>query len=198
MKHQRLDPAARSRASDASSAASDATAARFIPAIVVPDFTPVPLRARADGWTPARQRGFIAALARCGCVDAAARHVGMARETAYRLRRRRGVQSFVAAWDAIMAEARRRNYRSDRSFDTLWLSALHGRYTPITRNGVEVAVMHSPDNAALLSLYDRAMRGRRVGGAALARSDARPDVRPGTRRPYPHAKGHGERKPPRT
>lgn len=186
MKHQRLDPPA--------NAAHDATAARFIPAIAVPDFSPVPLRARADGWTPVRQRGFIAELARSGSVLAAARHVGMARETAYRLRRRRGAQSFVTAWDAIMAEARRRNYRSDRSFDTLWLSALYGRYTPITRNGVEVAVKHSPDNAALLRLYDRAMRGSRVGGAALARSDAPP----GTRRPCPRAEGHGERKPPRT
>jgi len=183
MKRQRLDPPA-----------AQASAARFIPPIPVPDFSPVPLRARADGWTPERQRGFIAALARCGCVLAAARHVGMARETAYRLRRRRGAQSFAAAWDAIMAEARDRNYRSDRSFETLWLSALYGRFTPITRNGVEVAVKHSADNVALLRLYDRAMRGRRVGGAALARSDARPD----TRRPCPRAKGHGERKPPRT
>ena len=195
MKHQRLDPPAHRRDSDAS---SDATAARFVPAIPVPAFTPVPLRARADGWTPVRQRGFMAALARCGCVDAAARHVGMARETAYRLRRRRGAQSFVAAWDAIMAEARDRNYRSDRSFETLWLSALYGRYTPITRNGVEVAVKHSPDNAALLRLYDRAMRGRRVGGAALARPDPPADARPDTRRPCPRAKGHGERTPPRT
>ena len=75
MKHQRLDPPARRSAAAAS---PHAIAARFVPAIRVPDFTPVPLRARADGWTPARQRGFIAALARCGSILAAARHVGIA------------------------------------------------------------------------------------------------------------------------
>jgi hypothetical protein len=36
----------------------------------LPDFAPVPLRYRHDGWTPERQRGFIEALAatRCHCL----------------------------------------------------------------------------------------------------------------------------------
>lgn len=44
----------------------------------LPAFTPVPMtRSRHDGWTPERQRGFIAALAQSGIVARAARSVGM-------------------------------------------------------------------------------------------------------------------------
>jgi hypothetical protein len=69
----------------------------------VPAFTPVPVRARCDGWTEERQRVFIAALARTGCVGRAAAAAGMSRESSYRLRRRKGADSFAAAWDSILA-----------------------------------------------------------------------------------------------
>ena len=46
----------------------------------VPPFLPVPLRARADGWTPERQARFIGLLAETGSVVEAARAVGMSRE----------------------------------------------------------------------------------------------------------------------
>ena len=52
----------------------------------VPPFLPVPLRARADGWTPERQARFIGLLAETGSVAEAARRVGMGRESAWRLR----------------------------------------------------------------------------------------------------------------
>src|SRR4051812_28528512 len=68
-----------------------------------PPFAPVPLRSRQDGWTVERQRTFIAALARTGCVGRAALEAGMSRESAYRLRRRKGAESFAAAWDSILA-----------------------------------------------------------------------------------------------
>jgi hypothetical protein len=67
----------------------------------VPPFLPVPLRARADGWTPERQAWFIGFLAETGSVAEAARRVGMARESAWRLRRRAGAASFAHAWDAV-------------------------------------------------------------------------------------------------
>ena len=54
------------------------------------DFTPVPTRQRDDGWSPARQRAFLEALASCGSVSAAARVVGLSRESAYALRRQIG------------------------------------------------------------------------------------------------------------
>ena len=67
-----------------------AGAARSAPS--VPDFDPVPVRSRRDGWTVERQRAFMAALHATRSVSKAARAVGMSRETAYRLRERRGAE----------------------------------------------------------------------------------------------------------
>ena len=69
----------------------------------VPPFMPVPLRARADGWTPERQARFIGLLAETGSVAEAARRCGMGRESAWRLRRRHAAESFAHAWDAVVA-----------------------------------------------------------------------------------------------
>jgi len=69
----------------------------------VPSFVPVPVRARRDGWTAERQLTFIAALAQTGSIGQAALAAGMSRESAYRLRRRKGAESFAAAWDSILA-----------------------------------------------------------------------------------------------
>lgn len=66
-------------------------------------FTPVPLRGRCDGWTAERQRGFVLALRHLRSVADAARFVGLSRETAHRLRRRKGAASFAAAWDSALA-----------------------------------------------------------------------------------------------
>lgn len=71
----------------------------------LPEFVPVPARARADGWTPARQGDFIGFLAESGSVAEAARQVGLTRESAYKLRRRAGAESFAAAWDAAAGGA---------------------------------------------------------------------------------------------
>ena len=69
----------------------------------VPLFLPVPVRARADGWTLERQGRFIGYLAETGCVAEAARRVGMSRMAAWRLRRRRGAESLAETWDAVLA-----------------------------------------------------------------------------------------------
>src|SRR5688500_14501190 len=70
------------------------------------DFTPVPRqRNRRDGWTPQRQRAFIANLAECGRVRAAAEALGMTPEGAYHLRRQPGAEPFAAAWRAALAAA---------------------------------------------------------------------------------------------
>ena len=69
----------------------------------LPAFTPVPRkRARHDGWTPARQTGFIEQLAEFGSVRAAANAVGMTPESAYQLRRQLGADSFRDAWQAAL------------------------------------------------------------------------------------------------
>jgi hypothetical protein len=67
--------------------------------------TPVPLRARADGWSPAVQLRFLEALARGLSVREAAAEVGRNRQTAYASRGREGAESFAAAWDAAIAFA---------------------------------------------------------------------------------------------
>ena len=51
-------------------------------------FEPVPVRPRHDGWTAERQIAFIEKLADCGSISAAAKHVGMSRESVRKLRRR--------------------------------------------------------------------------------------------------------------
>ena len=61
-------------------------------------FTPVPMRARHDGWTAADQREFIRRLARGHSVGEAARALGHSRQSAYALRARRGAEEFARAW----------------------------------------------------------------------------------------------------
>jgi hypothetical protein len=76
-------------------------------------FTPVPLRARCDGWSPALQLRFIRLLAGGIKPGAAARAVGKNRQNAYALRKRPGAESFAAAWDAAIAFAGRRSQAAE-------------------------------------------------------------------------------------
>lgn len=86
---------------DASGPGSPADEAPAPPALVIPDFTPVPrLKARSNGWKPAVQRAFIEALAETGSVKAACRRVGRADHGAYALRNHPEAAEFRAAWDA--------------------------------------------------------------------------------------------------
>ncbi|HEV7661853.1 MAG TPA: hypothetical protein VGO55_18590 [Allosphingosinicella sp.] len=73
-----------------------------------PDFTPIPVRYRKDGWTPERQYLYVAALARTGHAGKAARAVGMTEQSAAKLRRRPDAASFNAACAAAFLGARRR------------------------------------------------------------------------------------------
>ena len=65
----------------------------------------VPRKPRRDGWTPERQQAFIAALAELGCIEHAARSVGISVKSCYQLRRAPKAQGFAAAWDAALQEA---------------------------------------------------------------------------------------------
>ena len=60
---------------------------------------------RRDGWTPARQIGFLDALASTRSVSAAAASVGMSRESAYRLRARNEGGLFASMWDRSLCPA---------------------------------------------------------------------------------------------
>ena len=70
-------------------------------------FTAVPLRSRRDGWTPERQRVFIAALASGATVGAAAGLVGRSRQSAYALLDLPGSEDFNRAWTEAMLWRRR-------------------------------------------------------------------------------------------
>ena len=77
----------------------------------IPDilnFTPVPRRARADGWKEEHQRAYIAALAITGSPRQAARAIGKHQFGAEQLRNARGGRDFAAAWDAAIDLARER------------------------------------------------------------------------------------------
>ena len=78
---------------------------------------PVKRKPRSDGWTPERQRAFIAALAETGRVEHAARAVGISATSCYRLRRARGAESFTAAWDAALRCASERQLDAWRASD---------------------------------------------------------------------------------
>ncbi len=115
----------------------------------VPAFLPVPIRKRTDGWTPARQAAFLGALAETRSVVDAARKVRMSRETAYRLRKLPGAQSFAAAWDAILGRVtpgRRKVTPEERV-----RRALGGLLKPVMYRGKHVATARKADNSALLS-----------------------------------------------
>ncbi len=98
-----------------------------IPAL--PAFEPVPRKFRHDGWTPARQKAFIGALADTGCVARAARHVNMSKEGAYWLRRQPGSESFRRAWEAAL------DLGVQRLKDELYERALEGQLVPVFIGG---------------------------------------------------------------
>jgi hypothetical protein len=104
-------------------------------------FDPVPSASnRHDGWTPERQRGFIAALAMIGIVTWAAEAVGMSRKSAYELLKRAGPDSsFARIWREAQAIGRSR-----------------GTFTAIDRalNGVEVPYYYGGRQRGTRRVYD--------------------------------------------
>jgi len=72
-------------------------------------FTPVPRKnVLTRGWTPAKQRGFIAALRESGSVRLATAAVGMSYEGVYKLRHAPGAEAFARAWDEAVGIGARR------------------------------------------------------------------------------------------
>lgn len=79
-------------------------------------FTPVHRRcARRGGWSAETQRGFIAALARCGRVGPAAHQVGGTLSGAYKVRTAGGADQFAQAWDKAVDLFNARNPRPPRA-----------------------------------------------------------------------------------
>lgn len=121
----------------------------------LPTFTPVPLsRSRHDGWTPERQRAFIAALAETGVVASAARAVGMGVTSAYNLRRRAGAESFARAWKLVETEARR------RAFAFIADQVINGTPRPRFYRGRFVGTIHRYETRLALAALRAADRAK--------------------------------------
>ena len=117
----------------------------------VPPFLPVPLRARADGWTAERQARFIGLLAETGSVAEAARRVGMSRESAHRLRRHPRAGSFAHAWDAVVAlRSGGRLQHRKITVEELPDLAFEGPFHVLIRRQRFVRACRKPSNSALL------------------------------------------------
>lgn len=121
--------------------------ARRRPRQTLPAFTPVPrLTTRYDGWTPERQRGFIAALADTGSVRAAAHAVNMTPEGAYLLRRHAEAASFRKAWEAALSLG------VQKLEDVAMERALHGVEVPVYSYGKLVGTRRVTNDALLMFL----------------------------------------------
>lgn len=132
----------------------------------LPTFTPVPRRPRHDGFTPARQRQFIEALADYGSVDAAARGVGITAVTAYQLRRHPQAESFRQAWEAAL------DLGVQRLEDIAMDRAINGVEVPVYSYGKLVGsrITHN-DRLLMFVLRNRASHRFPVGNPAY-----RPDA----------------------
>jgi hypothetical protein len=102
------------------------------PLFDLPNFVPVPVRDRSDGWTAARQVAFVEALSQSGCVTEAARAVGMSVRTAYRLRQHVGAMTFRMAWDAAI------DFAIKRLADVALSRAINGVARPVFHKGEQV------------------------------------------------------------
>lgn len=110
----------------------------------LPDFTPVPRKYRHDGWTPERQRAFIAALADTGSVSRAAAMVNMAQANCYTLRRAPGAESFRRAWEAAL------DFGIARLKDIAFERAIDGYLVPVFVGGKLMGFRRKHNDALLM------------------------------------------------
>ena len=110
----------------------------------LPDFTPVPRKYRHDGWTPERQRAFIAALADTGSVSRAAAMVNMAQTNCYTLRRAPGAESFRRAWEAAL------DFGIARLKDIAFERAIDGYLVPVFVAGKLMGFRRKHNDALLM------------------------------------------------
>ena len=115
-----------------------------------PDADPHP-----DRWNKPRMAAFLRELAACHSVSAAARSVGMSRQSAYRLRARLKGEPFDLGWETAF----------QHSYDALHQAALeralHGTPVPVFFNGAQIGTRQHFDER--LTCFLLAARNR--GGA---------------------------------
>ena len=129
------------------------------------DFTPVPRDprgARSDGWTPQRQREFAEMLAATGSVRAACRGVGLRPDGVYRLRHRKGADSFRAAWDAAVERG------TSQVRDILTDHSINGVPEAVWWAGKKVGERRKFNHHTMRWILERGERGR---GAAESEAE---------------------------
>ena len=130
------------------------------------DWVPVLKKPRKDGWSPAKQRAFIEALADTGSVVTAAQRVGMSEASAYRLRRSPGAEAFDRAWSAAIDAA------AKKLLDAAFERALVGTDEPVfDRDGNRVGRRLRQSDRLLMFLL-RAYAPDRFGERAAAPAPA--------------------------
>ena len=125
------------------------------PKAVIP-FTPIPVRARHDGWTVEKQYSFIEALAETGIVEEACRRVGMSDTSAYNLRRRPCGAPFRRAWEAAI------DYSLHRIEEDAFNRSRRGVARPIFYKGEQIGEWRHYDERLTMFLL-RARRPQRYG-----------------------------------
>lgn len=111
--------------------------------------------ARYDGWTVEKQVDFLRMLSATQSVAAAARSVGMGRQSAYKLRARLSEQPFGAAWRMAMHSAR----------DSLFEAAIDRAI-----NGVEVPHYWKGELIGTSRRFDERLTTALLTSGALQRS----------------------------
>lgn len=114
------------------------------------DFDPVEVEHRNGGWTAQRQRDFLEALADCGIVREAAARVNMTEQSAHRLRRRAGAESFGRAWEAALG------FGYERLRSLAFERAVTGTVKKQYYRGEVVGENRTYDNRLLLYLLGKA------------------------------------------
>ncbi|MEA3039851.1 MAG: 3-hydroxyacyl-CoA dehydrogenase, partial [Sphingomonadales bacterium] len=115
-----------------------------------PEFEPVPLRYRTDGWTPAKQREFVEALRDTGVIRQALAQVGLSEQGLGRLRRR----PEALAFDLACVAAQRSGVR-DRLVSTAYERAIEGTIKGRYYHGELVSEERVYDNRLLMFLIGK-------------------------------------------
>jgi hypothetical protein len=131
-------------------------------------WVPVRRRPRLDGWTEEKQRRFIETLADTGLVSAAAKAVGMSRESAHRLRRSAHGAAFARAWDVA------RHHAAGLIEDIVFERAMLGVEHEVYNDAGEVTATRLVHDNRLLTWLLSHLNRERYGRARAAREDGSP------------------------
>ena len=132
---------------------------------IVADYNPVPLEPRHNGWTAARQRTFLVALAETGSISLACTEAGISARSAYRLRARPEATAFADAWEQALKLA------TLRLVTIAFERATRGAVREHWKNGELIAETRTPSDRMLTFIFNKLLSS----GAAdmLARPNAR-------------------------